>query len=215
MIHRELGRVGAVLPELPATVRAKVTDSDVAVAAADRFLDHIEGIDSPQSFDSMSVRLLEHRKLLLEKFGSHRPGEEMPKGPFGWTHGDVQHRNVLWREGKVAAVLDWDRIGVRPYAEEVVRTAQVQFGGEDGRLDLERVAAFVAGYRTVIDLAERDLADAVERLWWKRLTDYWVLELHYDRRDHNCDDLWGPGELLLDWWSGHRDDVRDAFASRP
>lgn len=213
-IHQALGQVGTVLPERSATVRAKVTEPDSAVAAADRFLDHIAGIDSPRSFDLMSVRLLEQRKILLNKYGSHRPGDEMPKGPFGWTHGDMQHRNVLWRDGKVAAVLDWDRIGVRPYAEEVARTAQVQFGGEDGRLDLERVAAFAAGYRTVIDLAECDLADAVERLWWKRLTDYWVLEFHYDRDDHSCDDLWGPGESLLEWWTGHRDEVQDAFATR-
>jgi Ser/Thr protein kinase RdoA (MazF antagonist) len=203
-----------VLPEMPATVRAKVTDPDAAAAAADRFLDHIAGMESSQPFDLMSVGLLEQRKILLDEYGSHRPGDEMPKGPLGWTHGDVQHRNILWLDGKVAVVLDWDRIGVRPYAEEVARTAQVQFGGEDGRLDLERVAAFVAGYRTVIDLAERDLADAVERLWWKRMTDYWVLEFHYDRHDHSCDDLWGAGELLLDWWTSHRDDVQGAFAAR-
>jgi Ser/Thr protein kinase RdoA (MazF antagonist) len=214
-IHQGLSRVGTVLPQVPAPVRAKVTSAGTAVAAADRFLDLIAGTGSPRSFDLMSVGLLEQRKILLDKYGSHWPGDEIPKGPFGWTHGDVQHRNILWRDGTVVAVLDWDRTGVRPYGEEVARTAQVQFGGEDGRLDLERVSAFVAGYRTVIDLAERDLADAVERLWWKRMTDYWVLEFHYDRGDHSCDDLWGPGELLLDWWTGHRDEVQGAFAARP
>ena len=40
---------------------------------------------------------------------------------------------------------------MRPYGEEVARTAQVQFGTEDGRLDLERVAAF---YRDVLGLSE-------------------------------------------------------------
>ena len=67
-------------------------------------------------------------------------------GPFGWTHGDLQFRSILRDGGVVSAVLDWDRIAVRPLGEEVARTAQVQFGGELGYLDLERVAALTAGY---------------------------------------------------------------------
>ncbi|MGH3914460.1 MAG: hypothetical protein ACRDTC_13805 [Pseudonocardiaceae bacterium] len=43
-----------------------------------------------------------------------------------------------------------DRVAVEPLGEEVTRTAQVQFGGEHGRLDLDRAAALVGGYRTVL-----------------------------------------------------------------
>jgi homoserine kinase type II len=114
--------------------------------------------------------------------------------------------------GVVSAVLDWDRIAVRPLGEEVARTAQVQFG-EHGYFDLERVAAFTAGYRSVRPLPRADLADAVERLWWKRMTDYWVFEFHYDRDDHGPDLLMEPGEALLAWWTGHREEVQDAFAA--
>jgi len=120
----------------------------------------------------------------------------------------------LWRDGRVAAVLDWDRVAVRPLAEEVVRTAQVQFATKGGRLDLERVAAFTAGYRGVVDLVDEDLRDAAVRLWWKRMTDFWPLQWHYDKADHGCDDLWTSGEVLLGWWSGHRDLVQDAFTRR-
>jgi Ser/Thr protein kinase RdoA (MazF antagonist) len=59
----------------------------------------------------------------------------------GDLHGDLQYRNVIWQDGRIAAVFDWDRIRVRPYAEEVARTATVQFSHADG-LDLRRVAAF-------------------------------------------------------------------------
>ncbi|MFJ3310394.1 hypothetical protein ACIPSA_46930 [Streptomyces sp. NPDC086549] len=51
------------------------------------------------------------------------------------------------------AVLDWDRLGVRPYGEEAAWTAQVQFR-LGGVFDLDRIAAFCAGYRSVIDLSE-------------------------------------------------------------
>ncbi|MFD4322787.1 phosphotransferase [Streptomyces sp. NPDC058548] len=59
-----------------------------------------------------------------------RPRGDVPAGPHGWTHSDFQYRNLLCAGGELTAILDWDRLGVRPYAEEVVRTAQVQFGVE-------------------------------------------------------------------------------------
>lgn len=114
----------------------------------------------------------------------------------------------------MTAVLDWDRVQVRPYGEEVARTAQVQFGAE-GRLDLERVAAFVTGYRTVVPLDGDDLGDAVSRLWWKRLTDFWQLEWHYDRKDRSCEKLFLADEPVVQWWTGHLEDVQAAFAARP
>lgn len=133
-----------------------------------------------------------------------------PAGPQGWTHGDFQYRNLLWADGGLVAVLDWDRLGVRPYAEEVVRTAQVQFGVE-GVFDLERVTAFVAGYRSVIPLEPAALLDAARRLWWKRMTDFWQLEFHYDRGDHSCDELFIADEALLHWWTERLDAVEGAF----
>jgi hypothetical protein len=100
----------------------------------------------------------------------------------------------------------------RPLGEEVTRTAQVQFGGEHGYLDLNRVAAYVSGYRSLRSLPRADLADAVERLWWKRMSGYWIFEFHYDRADHGPDALLEPSERLQAWWTGHRHDVQDAFA---
>jgi hypothetical protein len=78
---------------------------------------------------------------------------------------------------------------------------------------LDRVAAFVTGYRSVRLLSEADLADAVDRLWWKRMPDYWIFELHYDRGDHGPDPLMVPSEELLAWWTDHRDQVQQAFAA--
>ncbi|MFD8559678.1 phosphotransferase [Streptosporangium canum] len=214
-IHRRLNRLGpetGVL-EMPAAVRATVTEPVAAMTKADRYLNIITALDAPQPFDLAAAELLEQRKILIEKYGSRRPAGEVPKGPFGWTHGDVQHRNVLWMDGQVTAVLDWDRIRVWPFGEEVARTAAVQFGTECGQLDLERVAAFVSGYCTVIELTQQDLADAVERLWWTRMSEFWTLDFHYDRGDHGPDELFFSGEQLLSWWSSQRAEVQAAFAA--
>ena len=95
--------------------------------------------------------LLDRRVALIDRYAADRPTADDPDGPYGWTHGDLQYRNIIWRDDRIAAVIDWDRIRVRPFAEEIVRTATIQFETPDG-LDLDRVAAFVAGYRSVIPI---------------------------------------------------------------
>ncbi|SDI48277.1 homoserine kinase type II [Sinosporangium album] len=213
-IHRALGDAARVPLPLPdARPRAKVTGPDEAIGKADRLLAVIDELAEPGEYDECARELLWERKVLIDKHRSSAPAAGEAAGPFGWTHGDLQHRNVLRCDGRVTAVLDWDRIGVRPLGEEVARTAQVQFGGEHGRLDLERVAAFVAGYRSVTPLSRADLADAVERLWWKRMSDYWIFEFHYDRGDHGPDSLMAVSEELLAWWTDRRDDVEEAFSA--
>lgn len=213
-LHQALGdQVPALLPVVDVRPRAKVTSPDKALEKADRLLRAIAALAEPNAFDHLARQLLEERKVLIDKHRASPPAEGEAPGPFGWTHGDLQYRNVLRHQGKVTAVLDWDRVAVKPLAEEVARTAQVQFGGERGRLDLDRVAAFVGGYRTVRPLSRADLADAVDRLWWKRMSDYWIFEFHYDRDDHGPDSLMAPSEGLLTWWTDHREDVEQAFAA--
>ncbi len=156
--------------------------------------------------------LLDRRVALIDRYAADRPTADDPDGPYGWTHGDLQYRNIIWRDDRIAAVIDWDRIRVRPFAEEIVRTATIQFETPHG-LDLDRVAAFVAGYRSVIPIDSAALADGVHRLWWKRMSNFWHLVYHYDRDDHGCDDLFLSGEAMLHWWTAHRPQVYDAFTS--
>jgi Ser/Thr protein kinase RdoA (MazF antagonist) len=214
-IHRGLAAPETALSPVAEAPRAKVTTAASAAAEAERFLNVIASRDAPDQFDRAAARALEDRQALLAKYAGQCPVGEVPQGPVGWTHGDFQPLNILWSGSAVTAVLDWDRLGVRPYGEEVTRTAQVQFGIEDGGLDLERVAAFTAGYRSEVPLCDGDLVDAVERLWWKRMTDFWQLQWHYDRDDHGPDALWVSGERLLTWWTDRRAEVLAAFTTRP
>lgn len=213
-IHDGLAaQAGVTLPVADIRPGAKVTRADVAIAKADRLLHHLSDLDRLSDFDQIAQSLLEERKVLIDKHYSHAPVPGEAPGPFGWTHGDLQYRNILRDGGRVSAVLDWDRIAVKPLGEEVARTAQVQFGGERGYLDLQRVAAFATGYRSRRPLPRSDLADAVERLWWKRMSDYWIFEFHYDRGDHGPDPLMEPSETLLGWWTERRHQVQEAFAA--
>nr|WP_202541517.1 phosphotransferase [Streptomyces sp. SID2563] len=210
-LHEALGSAAVELPAVPASVTAPVTEPVRAMEKADRLAGVVAVRDVGDAFDVAVSTALEERKHLLGKHAHLRPESEIPAGPHGWTHGDFQYRNLLWADGELVAILDWDRLDIRPYAEEVVRTAQVQFGVE-GAFHLERVSAFVAGYRSVIPLEPTALVDAARRLWWKRMTDFWQLEFHYDRDDRSCDDLFLADEALLHWWTKRLDTVERTFA---
>lgn len=213
-LHVSLGRVcgRGLLPVVPDAVAADLTLPEGAVEKSRRLSAAVAEKGVGSAFDVAASVALDHRRMLISKHADLRPQLGTPEGAHGWTHGDFQYRNLLWEDEELAAVLDWDRVGVRPYAEEVVRTAQVQFG-VDGVFDLGRVSTFVGGYRSVMPLEDTALADGVRRLWWKRMTDFWQLEFHYDRGDFSCDELFTADEVLLHWWTDRLDQVEDAFAA--
>jgi homoserine kinase type II len=197
------------LPPITSPPTDKSATPDAATAEANRYQSAAYAAGS--LFDQQVIELLDRRKTLIDKHCHEQPSGN-PRGPYGWTHGDLQHRNIMWRNNHIVALIDWDRIRVRPYAEELVRTATIQFSHAAG-LDLPRVAALSAGYCAKVAISADDLADGVHRLWWKRLTDFWHLDYHYDRDDHSCDDLFFSGETTLEWWTVHREEVQHAFTA--
>ncbi|MFE3860610.1 phosphotransferase [Streptomyces goshikiensis] len=210
-LHESLGRhAPGPVPEQPPA--AKVGDPAKADQAAVGLIDRLRSTPVTD-FAKAAIEALHERRDLIARYAEARPETDVPAGPFGWTHGDFQYRNLLRDGGQVVAILDWDRLGVRPYGEEVARTAQVQFG-IGGVFDLERIAAFCAGYRSVIDLSEADLADAVTRLWWKRMTDFWQLEFYLDRQDPTFGEMFLTDEALLHWWTDRANEVQAAYAAR-
>jgi homoserine kinase type II len=214
-----LGQVHAglagVMPAAPAEVVVPVTAVAAARERIDRYLGVIREKGALDAFDRHARRRLLERRELLASAARLRPGDGAVAGPAGWAHGDFHDLNVLWEGGRVSAVLDWDRLGVRPLAGEVARSATLLFGYGDGRgLDTGRVAAFSRGYRAVSWLTDEQLRDAVHRLWWERLCDLWQLTWHYERGRASCDHLFGPASALLPWWTAHRGEVVDAFTSR-
>jgi homoserine kinase type II len=211
-LHRALA---SALSPAPDKATAQVTEVAAARERIGRYLDLAGRPQPPDDFDRLAMRRLRERAGLLEELAHLRPAGQVPAGPAGWTHGDFHDLQVLWDDGQVSAVLDWDRLGVRPLAAEVVRSGTLLFGCGDSRgLDTGRVAAFTCGYREVVPLADADLADAAHRLWWERLCDCWQLKWHYERGDHSCDHLFASAAALLEWWCAHRSEVSGAFTSR-
>lgn len=168
------------------------------------------------AFDEFAVGQLARRGRLLDCAGHLRPEAASVWEPCGWAHGDFHDLNVLWDEqGRLAAVLDFDRLGLRPLAFELVRSATLMFGFGDQRgLDLDRVSAFVRGYRDLGALSDGQIRQAVRGLWWERVCDFWQLKRHYLRDDTSCDHLFASASALLWWWTEHRADVEEAVTSR-
>ena len=149
------------------------------------------------------------RKRLLAEVADREPAAADVR-PCGWTHGDLQPYNLLVdpADGRLTGLLDWDRLGVRPYGLEVVRTATIMFG-----TDLRRIAAFVRGYRETVEITDSDLADAAHRRWWTLATETWQLRRHYDSDDRSCDHLFVRRGAYLRWWTGHRAELDAALTS--
>jgi Ser/Thr protein kinase RdoA (MazF antagonist) len=220
--HAECGMLGTVLGQLhralagsmpaPGEVAVGVTTLAAARERIGWYLDLAVRRREGDDFDRLVLARLRRRAVLLESMAHLRPDVRRPAGRAGWTHGDFHDLQVLWQDGQVSAVLDWDRLGVRPLAAEVVRSGTLLFGyGDDRGLDTGRVTAFTRGYRAVVPLTGAQLEDAVERLWWERLCDVWQLAWHYDRGDHSCDHLFSSASALAEWWCGHRSAVCAAF----
>ena len=74
-----------------------------------------------------------------------------PTLPGGVVHGDLFRDNVLWRDGSIVAVLDFESAEHHPWAYDLMVTVLAWCYGDD--LDLGLVRAMLAGYQTVRPLA--------------------------------------------------------------
>ncbi|WP_205324773.1 phosphotransferase [Glycomyces sp. YM15] len=209
-IHDALADPDSGLPA-PQQSPTDVSDPDAALAETGRFLELAAERPSQNEFDRAAVPVLQQRLDLIAANAHLRPGPDAATGPGGWTHGDCQNYNLVWSGGRIGAVIDWDRVRVGSYAEELARTAAYQFCTPDARIDLPKVAAFLAGYRSVRPIDPVDLARASRLRWWKILAHCWQLDFHYDRDDAGCDDLFFRDHRLITWWTANLDAVEAAF----
>lgn len=208
-LHTELA---AAMPPAPRNAPVTVTSPATAAERIGGF--RRQAAAGHTAFDAEVELALTEREELLKQWADQRP-RDGERGPAGWCHGDFHDLNLLWEQGLVSAVLDWDRLGVRPYADEVVRTATlpVMFGTGQGPLDLELVAAFVGGYRKASQLPAVVLAEAAGRQRWERICDVWQLKIHYGKGDTSCDHLFRAASAVIGWWCRNPQQTTDALTA--
>lgn len=79
----------------------------------------------------------------------------------GLVHGDFYAENIVWADGRVAAVLDWSEAGLDLLARELA-WATWEFGHDDDyELDIDRARTFLDGYREVREPQEPGLSDVL------------------------------------------------------
>lgn len=186
-------------------------------------LGHAQAHRPHGDLDALVERRLAERLELLADHAHRRPAPQAAP-PTGWTHGDFHGLNLLHPEALdapgapgadgVVAVLDWDKLGPQPRAEEAVRAATLLFNDRTtGTLDLVRVRHYSQAYRATGAATPEHLAAAAHRVWWERLNDFWMLQWRYQRGDHRADPLYPASAGQLAWWCQEYEQVLDAFAN--
>ncbi|OIJ69721.1 aminoglycoside phosphotransferase [Streptomyces mangrovisoli] len=194
----------------PATAPHPVESADPArtLALIDELATRVRRHRPRDSFDELAAHRLLERRELVERHAGRRPP---PGGPVGWVHGDFHPFNLLYKGDAPAAIVDWDRLGVQPRAEEAVRAAAIFFVRPAGALELPKVRAYARAYRRAAGVTPAELAAAVHRVWWERLNDFWMLRWHYERGDTRADPQFPAASALVVWWTREYDAVREAF----
>ncbi|MFE9771262.1 phosphotransferase [Streptomyces sp. NPDC005931] len=217
----QCGRLGALLGVvhaglervMPAHGRARATPAESAdpadtFALIDDLLGRVRRHRPADSFDELARHRLLERRALLERHADRRPPHG---GAVGWVHGDFHPFNLLYRGDAPAAIVDWDRLGVQPRAEEAVRAAAIFFVRPAGTLDLPKVRSYARAYRRAAGATPSELAAAVHRVWWERLNDFWMLRWHYERGDTRADPQFPAASALAVWWTREYEAVCGAF----
>ncbi|MDW4904739.1 phosphotransferase [Streptomyces sp. ADMS] len=192
---------------LPTTTAS--ADPADTFALIDDLLAHVRRHRPTDDFDELARYRLLERRALLEQHADRRPP---PGGSVGWVHGDFHPFNLLYKGDAPAAIVDWDRLGVQPRAEEAVRAAAIFFVRPAGTLDLPKARAYARAYRRTAGATPSELAAAVHRVWWERLNDFWMLRWHYERGDTRADSQFPAASALAVWWTREYDAVCGAFA---
>ena len=136
-------------------------DTEASIALLSRVDDLIRYYPAPGENRLRVQRGLRERLALLEG-GEARPPSDFAALPRQVTHGDFHERNVLLSEdGRVLAVVDWERASLAPRVFELLRAIAFMQLWEPPLLD-----ACLRGYRRSVRL-ERDECELGVEMWWQ------------------------------------------------
>lgn len=84
----------------------------------------------------------------------------------GWSHWDLFVDNILFKSDRVSAILDFDRMNY-VYPEFDISRPILSCCLEKGNLKINKVSAFVNGYREYQKLTNQKLVRSIKLTWWK------------------------------------------------
>lgn len=120
--------------------------------------------DAPDEYHSALLALEPILKRLRPDF--------FTRFPIGFAHEDFHAGNILFGDGCVSAIVDFDR-NCWSYVWHDIGRAILSFALHEGALSAERVGAFLEGYCAHAPLTLRDIADAL-RLTWCVEVPWWI-----------------------------------------
>lgn len=209
LVHTSLARVH---PPVQQPLTHETADPQTTHELIDELLGLVRGQRPREEFDELAEQRLIERRGLLDRWAHRRPAE-WSAPTTGWVHGDFHPLNVLYRDTEPVAIVDWDRLGMQPRAEEAVRAAAIFFLREDGELDLVKVRRYASAYRQAASVPVQEMGAAVHRVWWERLNDFWMLCWRYQRLDRRADPLFPSASALVEWWTREYAAVEEAFTA--
>jgi homoserine kinase type II len=109
-----------------------------------------------------TISILEVQRQILEN-NSHDLFSECEKG---WTHWDLFADNILFKDDRVTAILDFDRMNY-VYPEFDISRPILSCCINQNQLDLECASAFVSGYREFKALSSEKLVRSIKLTWWR------------------------------------------------
>jgi Ser/Thr protein kinase RdoA (MazF antagonist) len=199
-LHNALDRLYGAVPQplfLPTDSVRKATGT------AHRLLTAIEQLSVREGVDELAEFRLHERLGLLRELADRRPGPEVNL-TVGPVHGDFHDLNIMFGPKGVVSIVDWDRLEIAPCLEELIRSALIIFV-EFGRLDLDLVREYVHGYLDERPWLAPEVPAAVHRLWWERLTDFWMLTWRYELKDERPSVQFADQSAMIIWWTHHYD----------
>lgn len=87
----------------------------------------------------------------------------------GWAHWDLFADNILFKKDSVSAILDFDRMHY-VYQEFDISRPILSCCLYEGEMDLEKVSAFVRGFRETQRLSVDKIVRSIKLTWWKEAT---------------------------------------------
>ncbi|MEN2766827.1 phosphotransferase [Ornithinibacillus xuwenensis] len=136
--------------------------------------------------------ILEKQLRLTKSF----PLENLNLDAVGWSHRDLWVDNLLFDQGKLTAILDFDRMNY-DFPQLDVARAIISGALNEDKLNVQGAFAFLNGYRFYHSIGSDFLPNALKLLWY--MESEWWLDTELDARK-------GPPKRFVQemvWLSDH------------